>query len=67
MAIPTRTLGRTGMRVTEVSLGGVTFGGLHGPVPEAEAATAPERAYALGVNFIDTSPLYVDSELRLGR
>ena len=46
MAIPTRTLGRTGMRVTEVSLGGVTFGGLHGPVPEAEAATAPERAYA---------------------
>ena len=67
MAIPTRTLGRTGMHVTEVSLGGVTFGGLHGPVPEAEAATAPERAYALGVNFIDTSPLYVDSELRLGR
>ena len=39
MAIPTRTLGRTGMRVTEVSLGGVTFGGLHGPVPEDRKST----------------------------
>jgi aryl-alcohol dehydrogenase-like predicted oxidoreductase len=67
MDIPTRTLGRTGMHVTEVSLGGVAFGGLHGPVPEAEAATAPARAIDLGVNFIDTSPLYVDSEARLGR
>lgn len=67
MTIPTRLLGRTGMRVTEVSLGGVTLGGLHGPVPEDEAATAPARAIDLGINFIDTSPLYVDSEARLGR
>ena len=67
MTIPLRTLGRTGMHVTEVSLGGVTFGGLHGPVPEAEGATTPARALDLGINFIDTSPLYADSEARLGR
>ena len=67
MTLPTRTLGRTNMHVTELSLGGVTFGGLHGPVPEAEAATAPDRAFELGINFIDTSPLYFDSEERLGR
>ncbi|HEY8744686.1 MAG TPA: aldo/keto reductase [Chloroflexota bacterium] len=62
-----RRLGRTDMVITELSLGGVGIGGLAGPVPEGEAARAVQRALELGINYIDTSPLYLESEARLGR
>ncbi len=62
----TRTLGRTTMTVTELSLGGVGFGGLYGPVPEPDGIGAVHRALDLGINYIDTSPLYKDSERRIG-
>jgi aryl-alcohol dehydrogenase-like predicted oxidoreductase len=65
--IPTRRLGRTHMVVTELSLGGVAIGGLYGPVAEDEAAGAVRRALELGITYVDTSPLYKESEARLGR
>jgi aryl-alcohol dehydrogenase-like predicted oxidoreductase len=62
-----RRLGRTHMEVTELALGGVGIGGLYGPVPEAEAARVIHRALQLGINYLDTSPLYMESEERIGR
>lgn len=66
-ALPRRRLGRTEMHVTELALGGVGIGGLYGPVEEERAAGAVRRALDLGINYIDTSPLYMASEERLGR
>ena len=66
-SIPKRRLGQTHMEVTELALGGVGIGGLYGTVAEAEAAGAVRRALELGINFVDTSPLYRESEARLGR
>ena len=62
-----RRFGRTELAVSAVSLGGAY---LAGPDPERaqENATAlVRRALALGVNYIDTAPLYSDSESLLGR
>ncbi|MDQ3703515.1 MAG: aldo/keto reductase [Chloroflexota bacterium] len=61
-----RRLGRTEMAVSALSLGGVGIGGLYGPVPEDAAAGAVRRALDLGINYVDTSPLYKASEARLG-
>lgn len=61
-----RRLGRTEMAVSELSLGGVGIGGLYGPVPGDAAAGAVRRALELGINYVDTSPLYKESEARLG-
>lgn len=61
-----RTLGRTGMSVSEVSLGGAY---LMGPDPERgaeNAAAVVRRAAELGINYIDTAPGYGRSEELLG-
>jgi aryl-alcohol dehydrogenase-like predicted oxidoreductase len=46
-----RTLGETGMRVSEVSLGTWAFGGEWGTVSDDESHAALNRAIDLGVNF----------------
>jgi L-galactose dehydrogenase len=53
-----RTLGRTGLRVSALSLGGVAFGDMYGPLGPGEADACVRRAIDLGVNLIDTSPYY---------
>ena len=60
-----RVLGRTGLRVTELGLGGL-FISSHGAEYE-QARRAIHRAVALGVNYIDTAPGYHNSEEVLGR
>ena len=62
--IARRRLGRTGLQVTELGLGGVFV---------RTAVTAPgegvrvvRRALELGVNYLDTAPLYGDSQQVLG-
>ena len=65
--LPTRRLGRTHMVVTELALGGVGLGGLYGPVPEDEATRIVQQALAQGINYVDTSPLYLESEARIGQ
>jgi len=70
-----RTLGKTGLRVSEISLGTVEIGidyGLsaNGPAArpsEAEAFLLLHRALNLGINFIDTARAYGDSEAIIGR
>jgi aryl-alcohol dehydrogenase-like predicted oxidoreductase len=65
-AIPRRKLGRTKMEVTEVALGGVGLGGMRTADEDATAAATVQRAWEQGINYLDTSPLYGDSERRIG-
>ncbi len=61
-----RPFGKTGVRVSEVSLGGAYIGGTD---PEREKENAVEivrRAEARGINYIDTAPLYRGSEALFG-
>ncbi len=60
-----RTLGRTGLQVTELSLGGLFISKLGGQQEVSTAAVA--KALELGVNYIDTAPTYADSEVVLGK
>lgn len=61
-----RVLGRTGLRVSEVSLGGAYLMGSD-PAHFAESTRrVVQRAAELGINYIDTAPLYGQSEILLG-
>lgn len=61
-----RKLGRTDLDVTELSLGGVGLGGMR-TVDDDDSATATVRhALSVGINYLDTSPLYHQSERRIG-
>jgi aryl-alcohol dehydrogenase-like predicted oxidoreductase len=64
-----RSLGETGMRVSEISLGTWALGGEWGTVSDAEAYATLNRAVDLGVNFLDTADVYGDghSEKLIGR
>lgn len=70
-----RPLGQTGLMVSVIGLGTVTWGrtaGLAYPAPPAvpddgRLGALIERAEALGVNLIDTAPAYGESEARLGK
>jgi aryl-alcohol dehydrogenase-like predicted oxidoreductase len=64
-----RQLGRTDMRVSEISFGAWAIGGSWGPVKDEESYAALNRAVDLGVNFIDTADVYGDgrSEQLIGR
>ena len=60
-----RILGRTGLKVSELALGGL-FVSSHGSGYE-QAESAIRRALQLGVNYIDTAPGYANSEEVLGK
>ncbi|TDD32079.1 aldo/keto reductase [Nonomuraea terrae] len=71
-----RLLGRTGVWVSEISLGTMTFGGKEHPVYRTHGALGQEEVDRLvgtaldaGINFIDTADVYADgeSEELLGR
>ena len=64
-----RQLGRTDMRVSEVSFGAWAIGGGWGRVSDLESYAALGHAIDLGVNFIDTADVYGDghSEQLIGR
>ncbi len=61
-----RNLGRTGLKVSSVCLGCMTFGG---QADEAESTRIMETALDGGVNFFDTADVYTDgrSEEIVGR
>jgi len=61
-------LGRTGLSVTRLGLGTAPLGGLYSEVPEEQAVGVVERAWAAGLRFFDTAPLYGNglSEQHLG-
>src|SRR5262249_28163387 len=53
-----RELGRTGLRVSALSLGGVALGDMYGKLGPGEADATVRRAIDGGINLIDTSPYY---------
>ncbi len=74
-ATDTAEIGRTGLRVTRLGLGGVALSGAPPPMdpdrpaPASEAISLIHRAIALGVTYVDTAPRYGlgESERRVGR
>jgi len=64
-----RTLGRTGFEVSLLSLGsgGARALGQSVGMSQGQQTALVRRALDLGINFIDTSAIYGDSELILGR
>ena len=62
--LPRRRLGRTGLEVTALSMGGAGLG--RQGVTDDDAVEAVHRAISLGMNYLDTSPLYGESERRVG-
>ena len=72
-----KQLGRTGLYVSEICLGTMTFGGnadagmwkAIGSLPQADVDAIMEKAIAAGVNFFDTADVYSfgASEERLGQ
>jgi len=54
-ALRRRPLGRTGLDVTEIGLGGARLGG---QLDESASLSLLARAFQLGVNFVDTSDAY---------
>ena len=67
-ATETRPLGRTGLPVTVLGLGGAPLGDLYDRIPEERALATVQRARDLGVRLFDTAPLYGSglSEHRFG-
>ncbi len=74
-ATDTVDIGKTGLRVTRLGLGGVALSGAppatdpHQPAPEDEAVALIKKSLALGLNYLDTAPMYGvgESEERYGR
>jgi D-threo-aldose 1-dehydrogenase len=61
-------IGKTETRITQLGLGAGVIGGLFAEVSEDVAVATVRRALTLGINYIDTAPLYGHgkSETRLG-
>src|SRR5580765_5491207 len=68
-------IGKTGVRVSRLGLGGVALSGAppstdpHAATEEAEAVALIKKSLALGLNYLDTAPMYGvgQSERRYGR
>uniref|UniRef100_A0A182J1D9 NADP-dependent oxidoreductase domain-containing protein n=1 Tax=Anopheles atroparvus TaxID=41427 RepID=A0A182J1D9_ANOAO len=50
--------GRTGLKVSKISLGTGTLSQLYGDLDEAEGIAAVQLAVRRGINYIDTAPFY---------
>jgi len=56
--LETRQIGKTGLKVTVLGLGGAALGGLYADVPAKAASDSVRRALDLGIRYIDTAPQY---------
>ena len=65
--LPRIRLGKTELMISVPALGGVGLGPIYGEVTEEDAIKTVLRAIEHGINFIDTSPLYGESEERIGK
>ena len=62
-----RTLGRTGIKVSHYALGALALGTPIGNPDPDDSARIIHKALDAGINFIDTSDTYGDSELTVGK
>ena len=53
-----RELGKTGMKISEVSFGSWAIGADWGSVDDKDSLAALHRAIDLGINFVDTADVY---------
>lgn len=62
-------LGKTGLKVSRLSMGASALGGVFHPVDEAEAIRAVHAALDCGINYFDVAPAYAGtrSETVLGK
>ena len=63
------TLGKTGLRVSQIALGGSSLGGVFRKIDEKDAIRTVYTALDHGINLIDTAPAYGDlkAETVLGK
>lgn len=69
MALPVlapRRLGRTELRVSPLSLGGAHLGETAEGFDDALAVRTVHAALAAGINYLDTAPMYGESQRRIG-
>lgn len=57
-SLPLHPFGCSGVAITRLGLGTAPLGGLFAPVSDAEAEATVARAWALGIRYFDTAPLY---------
>lgn len=64
----TRQLGRTGLGLTQLGLGGTSVGSMYVPMDDRSGEAVVGRAWDLGVRYFDTAPYYGagSSERRFG-
>ncbi|MFO1039462.1 MAG: aldo/keto reductase [Geminicoccaceae bacterium] len=67
--LATRTLGKSGVELTQLGFGGAPLGDLFLKLSEAEAQATLQKAWDLGIRYYDTAPWYGrgQSEHRFGR
>ena len=67
--LDTKQIANTAIRVTRLGIGGAPIGSLFRTVSEDDAVASVRRGLELGLNYVDTAPLYGHgiSETRLGR
>ena len=56
--IKTRTVGRTGVAVTEMGMGGAPLGDLYDILPETQVQDTLQAAWDAGIRYFDTAPFY---------
>jgi D-threo-aldose 1-dehydrogenase len=68
MELQQKGLGRTGLKLSTLGFGGTGLGNMYTAMSEANAIETLDAAYASGLRYFDTAPLYGHglSELRLG-
>ena len=68
MTLDRKPLGRTGLRLTVLGFGGTALGNMYSAMSERAAIDTLDAAYAAGIRYFDTAPLYGHglSELRTG-
>jgi aryl-alcohol dehydrogenase-like predicted oxidoreductase len=65
--LPKKTLGRTGLEVTQLGFGAMELRGTREEITEDQAEQVLNGVLDAGINFIDTAPDYGLSEERIGK
>ena len=65
--LPKKTLGRTGLEVTQLGFGAMELRGTREEITEDQADRVLNGVLDAGINFIDTAPDYGFSEERIGK